>query len=145
MIFDLDNNLINDYNPEEGYVKEEKVAAEYIVSTAENGANIAELKPIIPLCEAENGSLYIHIKRYYAYTEEEKEEYIKNKLRERREKECFNIVNRGAVFYSLITDEQYTALFDWYVSWLNVTETKIIPIRPSFLDEKLNVNNMEVL
>lgn len=54
-------------------------------------------------------------------------------------------INRGAVFYSLITDEQYTALFDWYVYWLNVTETKIIPIRPSFLDEKLNVNNMEVL
>lgn len=145
MIFDLNNTPMEEYDPEEGYIKNEKVAAEYITNIAENGARIAELKPIIPLHEAEEGNLHIQIQRYYAFSEEEKEEYIKNKLRERREKECFNIVNRGAVFYSLITDEQYTALFDWYVSWLNVTETKIIPIRPSFLDEKLIVNNMEVL
>ena len=62
----------------------------------------------------------------------------KNVLRSRREVECFTIVNRGKAWYDLLTIVQEAELKSWYESWLNVTETRIIPKRPSWLDQKLN-------
>lgn len=58
-------------------------------------------------------------------------------LRSRRAEECFPIVNRGKLWYNCLTSEQLTELNDWYFAWLNVTETKVIPIRPAWLDNKL--------
>lgn len=62
----------------------------------------------------------------------------KNVLRSRREVECFAIINRGKAWYDLLTIAQEAELKSWYESWLNVTETRIIPKRPSWLDQKLN-------
>ena len=59
-------------------------------------------------------------------------------LRKLRAKECFPIVNRGKLWYNCLTSEQYSELNDWYFAWLNVTETKIIPTKPSWLEEKLS-------
>lgn len=55
-------------------------------------------------------------------------------LRERREKECFSVVNRGWIWYSSLTLAQWRELRSWYLAWLNVTDTKVIPDRPSWLD-----------
>ena len=55
-------------------------------------------------------------------------------LRERREKECFSVVNRGWIWYSSLTLAQWRELRTWYLAWLNVTETKEIPERPSWID-----------
>ncbi len=44
-------------------------------------------------------------------------------LRVRREKECFSVINRGEMWYSLLTDEQKEELKVWYKAWLDVTET----------------------
>ncbi|MBR3389534.1 MAG: DUF2977 domain-containing protein [Prevotella sp.] len=44
-------------------------------------------------------------------------------LRVRREKECFAVINRGEMWYSLLTDEQKEELKVWYKAWLDVTET----------------------
>ncbi|MBR2385235.1 MAG: hypothetical protein IKA99_06500 [Clostridia bacterium] len=61
-----------------------------------------------------------------------------NTLRELRTKECFPIVNRGKLWYDCLTAEQISELNDWYFAWLNVTETKVIPTKPEWLDKKLS-------
>lgn len=59
-------------------------------------------------------------------------------LRDRRRRECFPIINRGKAWYDLLTIEQEAELKDWYAQWLKVTETLVAPIRPSWLNDKLD-------
>ena len=58
-------------------------------------------------------------------------------LREMREKLCFSVINRGKLWYERLSFEQLAELKDWYNAWLNVTETKVIPVAPSWINEKL--------
>lgn len=60
-----------------------------------------------------------------------------DQLRARRNKECFNIINRGAPWYSLLTDSQKDDLNAWYIQWLNVTATMTVPQVPDSLKEIL--------
>lgn len=62
-----------------------------------------------------------------------KEENEKEELRTKREKEVFPIINRGILWYNMLTEEQNQELWDWYNKWLNVTETKEIPQKPEWL------------
>ncbi len=55
-------------------------------------------------------------------------------LRERREKECFSIINRGWMWYSTLTLSQWRELRTWYLAWLNVTSTMSVPDRPAWID-----------
>lgn len=57
----------------------------------------------------------------------------KNKLRSRRTAECFSIVNRGQLWYNRLTEEQITELNVWYQSWLDVTDTMVVPNKPEWL------------
>ena len=59
----------------------------------------------------------------------------KASLRERREKECFSVVNRGWIWYSTLTLSQWRELRNWYIAWLKVTETMTPPERPSWVDD----------
>lgn len=54
-------------------------------------------------------------------------------LRSRREYECFIYINRGGPWYDLLTEQQKQELKEWYQAWLNVTDTKVIPVKPSWL------------
>ena len=54
-------------------------------------------------------------------------------LRKQREIECFAIVNRGMVWYDTLTAEQKQELAEWYRAWLDVTDTRVIPTKPSWL------------
>lgn len=65
------------------------------------------------------------------------DETLVKELRRRRSLECFPIVNRGKLWYDLLTMEQEAELKQWYEDWLNVTETKVIPVRPRWFDDKL--------
>ena len=56
-------------------------------------------------------------------------------IRQRRESECFAYINRGELWYSLLTDEQKIELADWYLSWLDAPETRTIPAPPVWLDK----------
>lgn len=57
-----------------------------------------------------------------------------NAIRTRRERECFPIINRGALWYDKLTDEQKEELSSWYEEWLNAPETGIIPSKPTWID-----------
>ena len=61
----------------------------------------------------------------------------KDYLRNRRAKECFPIVNRGQLWYNMLTIEQFSELFNWYNAWLDVTETLSVPEMPSWINKKL--------
>lgn len=54
-------------------------------------------------------------------------------LRHLREIYCFAIVNRGELWYDTLTNDQIAELNVWYRDWLNVTDTKVIPDKPSWL------------
>lgn len=56
-------------------------------------------------------------------------------IRQRRETECFAYINRGELWYSLLTDEQKVELANWYLSWLDAPETRTIPAPPVWLDK----------
>ena len=55
-------------------------------------------------------------------------------LRMRREIECFSVVNRGELWYKTLTVENYLELKMWYQAWLDVTKTKVLPNKPSWLN-----------
>lgn len=54
-------------------------------------------------------------------------------LRYLREIHCFTIINRGELWYDTLTNDQIAELNVWYRAWLNVTETKVIPTKPTWL------------
>lgn len=55
-------------------------------------------------------------------------------LRERRVCECFDIVNRGKLWYDKLTEKQVEELDRWYHEWLDVTQTLVVPEKPSWLE-----------
>lgn len=57
-------------------------------------------------------------------------------LRSRRASECFSVIDRSILWHNRLTEEQKTELNVWYQAWLNVTETKVIPEKPAWLEEK---------
>lgn len=72
---------------------------------------------------------YEDIQVYKLYTEEE---YINN-LRAKRETECFPIINRGQLWYDALSEQQIVELKEWYIAWLNVTDTLVIPNKPNWI------------
>lgn len=72
---------------------------------------------------------YEDIQVYKLYTEEE---YINN-LRAKRETECFPIINRGQLWYDTLSEQQIVELKEWYIAWLNVTDTLVMPIKPKWV------------
>lgn len=54
-------------------------------------------------------------------------------LRQRREVECFSIVDRSKLWYDSLTPYQISELKKWYDAWLQVTETFKVPERPEWL------------
>ena len=61
------------------------------------------------------------------------EEQNLEQLRSQRRIECFSIINRGQLWYDKLSLSQKAELEIWYQAWLNVTQTKIIPTKPSWL------------
>lgn len=62
------------------------------------------------------------------------EERHKKTLRLRRESECFPIINRGYLWYSGLAESQQLELGTWYQSWLDVTDTKEVPVKLKWLE-----------
>ena len=58
-------------------------------------------------------------------------------IRKEREKECFPIINRGALWYNKLSEEQKQELSQWYEAWLDAPATNVVPDRPLWIDDKL--------
>ena len=80
---------------------------------------------------------YEDILVYIPHTEEELEQIQLYNIRSMRETECFSVVNRGQLWYDKLSDEQKQELSEWYEAWLDAPETKVIPNKLSWIDNKL--------
>ena len=58
-------------------------------------------------------------------------------LRKLRHFTCFPVVDRGTLWYNDLTDEQYKELKHWRQLWLDVTDTYVVPVSPSWINNKL--------
>lgn len=70
---------------------------------------------------------------YVPYTDEELKNIQIEKLRRKREIECFSVVNRGKLWYDKLKEEQVQELDNWYMAWLDITETLVEPQKPDWL------------
>lgn len=52
-----------------------------------------------------------------------------------REIECFQIINRGQLWYKNLSEEQISELQTWYSAWLDITETLTFPTKPMWLSD----------
>ena len=84
-----------------------------------------------------NGALFFY---EYTQTDEYKakaaafeEKSFLRGLRTQRAEECFSVINRGEPWYKRLTEEQKAELDAWYQAWLDVTETRTVPDKPSWL------------
>lgn len=55
----------------------------------------------------------------------------KERIRARRQSECFPIINRGALWYKTLSQEQTASLEEWYRQWLDAPATGVIPGLPA--------------
>lgn len=79
--------------------------------------------------QLKDGKLVYDPAEYEKYqTEEKKEDF-----RRRRETECFSVINRGQLWYEGVSLSQLLELRTWYKAWLDVTETLVVPERPTWL------------
>ena len=91
---------------------------------------------LIEKCETVEGSIVNgdnNLPIFIPTSDEQKKENIKNELRLLREQECFPIINRGQLWYSMLTTEQTEELKNWYNAWLDVTETLVVPDKPNWM------------
>ena len=54
-------------------------------------------------------------------------------LRQLRNSECFSVINRGLLWYNTLNNSQLDELTNWYINWLDVTKTKTVPVKPSWI------------
>ena len=148
-VYNKDKTIeLKEYDLEKGYLKNDTMLVHYpevqaveeqyhreLIKEYDNGGKSyrrvidvegVEYKP----ARDEEEEIYVYI----PYTEEELLENKKNELRNRREQECFSIINRGSLWYATLTDEQVEELNKWYLLWLDVTLTLIQPVKPSWLE-----------
>ena len=71
---------------------------------------------------------------YILYTQEELADKRLKEIRSQRESECFPIINRGALWYDKLTEEQKTELSAWYEAWLDAPATGIVPDKLTWVE-----------
>lgn len=139
---------LKEYNLSEGCILEHEVVVHHDASSGtpekSHYERIVERdfkkvidEPAVPPHEAYDEIVVEYL--YHKYTAEEIEQNIKEAIRQRREKECFPIINRGNAWYSLLSFEQREELDKWYIAWLNAPETGEIPEMPVFINEKIKI------
>lgn len=84
-------------------------------------------EPAIPEIYAYDEIVPIAI--YIEYTDEQLLEMKKDELRERRQKECFDVIDRAA-WFSLLNEYERNEVMLWRKAWLDVTNTLEVPEEP---------------
>lgn len=119
------------------------------INTDSNGfvlsfAYMGDLIDGIEVLEPEDAEQFLH--KFYAYRlqdgklvydadayEQHQNEELKAEYRQRRETECFAVINRGQLWYEGVTLTQLVELRQWYKAWLQVTETMVVPEKPAWI------------
>ena len=75
---------------------------------------------------------------YREYTIEELTGFAQEKLNQKvilGRADCFAVVNRGALWYDLLTETQKLELKTWYQEWLDITDKPLeyIPVKPDWI------------
>lgn len=75
---------------------------------------------------------------YREYSTEELNEFAQEKIDQKiilGRADCFAIVNRGALWYDLLTETQKLELKTWYQEWLDITDKPLeyIPVKPDWI------------
>lgn len=107
-------------------------------------AYVGDLMGGIEVQEPADMEQFLH--QFYAYRLQDRElvyngnayqkhldEEVKAEYRQRRETECFSVINRGQLWYEGISIQQLLELRQWYKDWLEVTETMVVPEKPTWL------------
>lgn len=55
------------------------------------------------------------------------EEINKEIIRQRREEECFKVIDRSELWYEGLSEENKEELREWYQVWLKAPQTGIVP------------------
>lgn len=58
-------------------------------------------------------------------------------MRNMRAKVCFPVINRGKLWYDMLTPLQLGELKSWYQAWLDAPSTLVYPKEPEWLNDKL--------
>ena len=107
-----------------------------IDANLENGIEVADpddLESFIDTFRAykyEDGSLFLDEKKL----QDVNDARIVDELRLKRQKVCFPYVNRGYLWYNKLSQAQQCEIDTWYQAWLDVTETRIVPNMPEWLN-----------
>ena len=137
-------------NPDmtQGYLKDDKLFIAHhaevqavkevghyeVIAEYPNGGKDVEWIVDVPAVEAHEAyDEYEDIKVFIPFTAAQLTEIKQNKIRARRRKECFSIINRGALWYEKLTIEQRAELSAWYEAWLNAPQTLEMPETPVWL------------
>lgn len=105
--------------------------------------NINDL-PIVEIADPpedwlQNWNFYDYIPDFneYVFNEQlkQQEDYLRlvNEIRQKRELECFSVIDRSQLWYNNLTNKQLEQLNTWYKAWLKASETQIIPAKPDWL------------
>lgn len=106
-----------------------------IIGTLSDGIEVEELKDLRHFQENYQAYKVVDNQLVFdsAYAAIRKISEKQHELRERREAECFSIINRGQLWYDSLTPQQRAELQQWYDAWLEVTETLQPPETPDWL------------
>lgn len=96
---------------------------------------------VIPDDFEENAFFYRYEDGAFIFDEEYKTqqdyEHKVAQIRQDRADICFPVVNRGGLWYDLLTENQKSEMLEWYMAWLDATETLVEPETPEWLKEML--------
>ena len=118
------------YLDEQGYVN-----SYAIIGTLTDGIEVSELRDLTHFQEhfhsykVVDGNLVFDENKE---SEAEKESF-RQELRDKRNVECFAIIDRSPLWYDSLTSTQLKELKEWYEAWLNITDTLQIPEKPDWL------------
>ena len=116
---------------EQGYIQSYALIGNIVdgveIPDPEDAAHFAEHFAAYKVCD---GTASFDKERHASQEQEQKKEA----LRQQRETECFAVINRGQLGYEGVSIPQLLELRSWYKAWLNVTETLVVPERPSWLE-----------
>ena len=88
--------------------------------------------------KATDGEVIGRSYHYKDYTEEQLDQINENALKakiNRGRSECFDIINRGKLWYDSLTTTQITELKTWYQEWLDIPDKPLdyIPDKPIWI------------